>query len=430
MLGVHYLVSNVITLVVLMVARYLLADRLIWGTRSKAAVAALAHNYSIHDVISVASEVRLPELEPFRVGDAIAEPTITVRLGNVKRAAAETLTDGRRHVSYDEGLGAFGFGIDLRLGDKIDVVASRVLKYSPHVLYTNVVEPILRWTFVRRGYALVHGASFAYGDDAYMVTARTDTGKTTTMLRILAEPKNPNNPGAFISDDLTLMSPDGRVYTYPKPMTISHHTVKAINSRTLTVPERIALVPQSRIHSRSGRQFAMWLVQHRLPTATINTYMQLFVPPPKYAVQRLIPSVQAAETAKLAGLFVIQRGGTGTEHMDGCEALETVMKNCEDAYGFPPYGTIAGYLNNVDGVDLRVAEVDIIDSALGGRSATLVRSETMDWSDRIQGIIHGERRGNPACHAGMPRPAPGAEHDTCITEWRRPLAHIEVSGNR
>ena len=35
---------------------------------------------------------------------------------------------------------------------------------SPHVLYTNVVEPILRWTFAERGYALVHAACLASGE--------------------------------------------------------------------------------------------------------------------------------------------------------------------------------------------------------------------------------------------------------------------------
>jgi hypothetical protein len=288
-------------------------------------------------------------------------------------------------------LGPFGFGIDLRLGETIDVVASPVLKFSPHVLYTNVVEPILRWTFVRKGYALVHGACLAFGDDAYLVTARTDTGKTTTMLRILAQPRKADAPGAFISDDLTLVTPEGQVLTYPKPMTISHHTVKAINSRTLKPAERFALIFQSRIHSRSGRKFAMWLTQHRLPVATINTFMQLVVPPPKYTVQRLIPGVLAARTAKLAGLFVIQRGGRGTEHLDGCTALETVMKNCEDAYGFPPYGAIANHLNQLNNEDLRLEEMSIVDHALAGRHAVLVRSETMDWSDRIQAFVHGER---------------------------------------
>ena len=34
-----------------------------------------------------------------------------------------------------------------------------------------VVEPILRWAFCERGYALVHAACFASGERAFMVTA-------------------------------------------------------------------------------------------------------------------------------------------------------------------------------------------------------------------------------------------------------------------
>ena len=85
------------------------------------------------------------------------------------------------------------------------MLATAFLARSPHVLYTNIVEPLLRWTFVEKGFALVHGACLAFGDDAYLVTARTDTGKTTTMLRVLD-----SQPGcSFISDDLTLVSPEG-----------------------------------------------------------------------------------------------------------------------------------------------------------------------------------------------------------------------------
>ena len=80
---------------------------------------------------------------------------------------------------------------------KVDVVASPSLHLSPHVLYTNVVEPIFRWKFVEMGYALVHGATIAFGNDAYMITARTDTGKTTTLLKILAHQRRNNDQAAF-----------------------------------------------------------------------------------------------------------------------------------------------------------------------------------------------------------------------------------------
>ena len=82
-----------------------------------------------------------------------------------------------------------------------------------------------------------------------MVTAQTDTGKTTTTLKLLDR-----YPYSFLSDDLTILCPDGRVLAYPKPLTISRHTLHAVNSPLLSRRERWALIVQSRIHSRTGRR--------------------------------------------------------------------------------------------------------------------------------------------------------------------------------
>ena len=59
-----------------------------------------------------------------------------------------------------------------------------------------------------------------------MLTARTDTGKTTTALKLLD-----HFPYSFLSDDLTIVCPDGRVLAYPKPLTISRHTVQPCRRR-------------------------------------------------------------------------------------------------------------------------------------------------------------------------------------------------------
>ena len=87
---------------------------------------------------------------------------------------------------------------------------------------------------MRKGYALVHGATIAFGKDAYMITARTDTGKTTTLLKILSHQRRDSDQAAFISDDMTVVSPSGVAMTYPKPLTISFHTLRAVNTDTLT----------------------------------------------------------------------------------------------------------------------------------------------------------------------------------------------------
>jgi len=386
--GLHYLASNALALAALFALRFMLADTWIWAGREEPATA--THNYDIHGLVTVCSDGPLPELERFRVGVEFADPTIRVELGRVPRAPSDAA------VRYSE-LGPFGFAARIESGDRVRVTATPMLRLSPHVLYTNVVEPILRWTFVRHGYALVHGACLAVGDQAILLTARTDTGKTTTLLKTLDRHQH-----SFLSDDLTLVAPDGRVLTYPKPLTISRHTLHAVRTPLLSWPERAGLIVQSRLHSRSGRRFALLLARTHLPAATINALIQFLVPPPKYHVDRLVPGVAVAPQARLAGLVVIERGGTGEAQLTPDVALETLMRNCEDAYGFPPYAAIEAFLHSRDGDDLRAAEREIVARALGGLPATVMRSETMDWCERLPPLLAA------ACRAAAAAPVPQA----------------------
>ncbi|HMM42480.1 MAG TPA: glycosyltransferase [Thermomicrobiales bacterium] len=383
-LGIHYLASNLFSLVALSIGRFFVADSLIWKSGETGEVRMYA--YDIHGVVSVESDVWLPELEAFLSEAAHAQPTLRVRCGTWRhrRAATKVTADATgAHFSYDEGGGPLGFWIDVTRGETTEIVASPLLRHSPHVLYTNVVEPILRWTFVQRGYALVHGACVAFGSDAYLVTARTDTGKTTTILRLLDRQRRASDTGAFISDDLTLLDAEGHVFTYPKPLTISRHTVAAVNTPLLSRRERLGLFLQSRLHSRGGRGFALRLAQTPLPVATINTYVQWIVPPPKYHVQRLVPHVKRAPKAQLAGIFVIERGADGDMVLDPATALDILMTNCDDAYGFPPYPLIRPYLQGLNGHNLSGREREIVAQAITNVPARLMRSASMDWSRRI-----------------------------------------------
>jgi glycosyltransferase involved in cell wall biosynthesis len=349
------------------------------------------HRYDVHGIITVEADARLPELEAFRVRELTDSPTIRVRLGKLPAEAPSGQGAFGRHIRYEEKLGNLGFAADISIGERIDVLAAPLLRYSPHVLYTNLVEPILRWSFVARGYALAHGACIVTGDQAFMITARTDTGKTTTMLKILDQ-----KPYDFVSDDLTIVCPDGRVLPYPKPLTISNHTLHAVNTPLLNWRERTTLPLQSRLHSRSGRRFAFLLTRTGLPVATVNTLVQLLVPPPKYPVQRLVPGVKVADPAKLAALFVIQRSQDGFEWLNEDDALEILLGNCEDAYGFPPYHSIEDFLLASTGDNLRAVERQIIAGALEGCQAALLSSTTLNWATRIPGLIDQVQADGPA----------------------------------
>jgi hypothetical protein len=195
------------------------------------------------------------------------------------------------------------------------------------------------------------------------------------------------------------------VLTYPKPLTISRHTLQAVKTPLLSMRQRLTLFYQSRLHSRSGRRFAMLIAKTHMPAATINAIVQLLVPPPKYQVDKLIPHVEIAPEAMVAGLMIIQRGGEGNVRLDPAEALDILLENCEDAYGFPPYAEIEHFLHSRNGSDLRAGERAIIASALEGAPATLLKSETMDWHRRVATIVDSivGPNANPSSNGHAPR---------------------------
>jgi putative flippase GtrA len=405
-MGIHYLIANLASLFVMTVLRYLLADKWIWNhdnkktttttteerkasmttttTPSKKAEA-FGFSYNIHNIIQVASMFELPELEYFRVPALTADPDIRVRLERRRKERRKASRNGgvpRRaqdNIHYAESLGRHGFEVTISNKNTVEVAVSPILRYSLHVLYTNVVEPILRWTFVRKGYALVHAACVSFDGQAVLVTARTDTGKTSTILRTVD-----NYACSFLSDDMTIVSKDGHVMSYPKPLTISNHTLSAVNANSsLKWWERIALQFQSRLHSKGGRKVGMDLSKSKLPAATMNAIVQMIVPPPKYMVHRLIPKVTYADESQLAGAVIIERGPEFQEFLVHEQAVDTFVKNGEDAYGFPPYPILADALSKWQEHDLHPDEQAIVAQALKGIRTIRLRDPKFNWWQRI-----------------------------------------------
>ncbi len=359
-----------------------------------------AYSYNIHNILRVASMCKLPELEYFRVPMLLEEPDIRLRIERRhkerRRAAKDRAGDpqnrrapsARRvegeNIHYGEVLGRYGFEISIDYKDRIEVAVSPILKLSLHVLYTNVMEPILRWALVRKGYALVHAACIAVDGRAVLITARTDTGKTSTILRAVD-----NYNYSFLSDDMTIVSRDGDVMSYPKPLTISNHTLSAVNGNaSLTWLERIALQIQSRLHSKSGRSVGMKLSHGSLPAATMNAIVQMLIPPPKYMVHRLIPKATYINHAKLSRAVIIERGPEFQETLRHEQAVETFVNNAEDAYGFPPYPILADSLSRWDNVDLHPYEQAIVSKALEKIPTVRLRDPQFNWWQKLP-VISG-----------------------------------------
>ena len=381
--GVHYLVSNVVTLLGLVLLRFLVADRLIWRER-RPLHSAKQYNYDVHGIVSIVSKSPLPELEFFRVDRTIQAPDIRVKVARMWQRATDAIPG--EHFHYHELLGPLGFWVDITRGKTTEVVVGPLVSSSPHVLYTNVVEPILRWLFVQKGHALVHGAVLALDGRALMVTAQTDTGKTSSILRMLAQ-----YPIPFLSDDMSILSPDHRILSYPKPLTISFHTLRSISrAAALSRWERLLLHVQSRVHSKSGRLMAILLTHLPLPAATINAVVQIVIPPPKFFITRLVPEAIIARDAVPTHRVEIQRGPDQRMVLEPLVAEELLLRNCADAYGFPPYQALEPFLVSYQERDLSIEEREIMRSVLGSCDTTLISSESRNWWPQIIDIMYSQ----------------------------------------
>ena len=410
-LGLHYLLSNLISLFALTLIRYVVADQWIWGNGSVKEIPEgqsrrrrmtrfkrnniptsqpepFIFSYDIHGILRVASMLQLPELEYFRVDHLLKEPDIRLRLERRRKERRRGERGGTQRrsnndIHYSESLGRLGFQVTISYNNCVEIAVSPILQLSLHVLYTNVIEPILRWAFVRKGYALVHAACIASYGQAILVTAKTDTGKTSTILRAVE-----NLGWSFLSDDMTIVSRDGKAVSYPKPLTISNHTLSAVNGNSsLRIRERLALQIQSRLHSRSGRRIGMRLSETVLPTATMNVIVQMLIPPPKYMVDRLIRQAKYANSAMLSGAVIIERGPEYEETLHHNQAVEIFLQNAEDAYGFPPYPLLATSLSCWKGEDLHPQEQAIVDEALSRISTVRLRDPKFNWWKRLPAIL-------------------------------------------
>jgi dolichol-phosphate mannosyltransferase len=353
----------------------------------------LPYRYQIAGLVTLGSEVPLPELEFFREPWLGKDLDIEVRVGKVGRAAprgrAQLLRfEGPAGVRYEEHLGRLGANFSIDLGDRIHVTLSSMLAQSPHVAYTNIIEALLRCEVAARGCMLIHSACVEIDGHGVMLSARTDTGKTGTVLRMLRE-----HGARFLSDDMTVLHPDGTASCFPKPLTISSHTLRAVDPGDLTRREWITLSLKSRLHSKGGRGIGLRIGEMNLPVMTANALTQILVPPPKYRADRLV-ACEVIESTTVRDLFIIERGTPAMSTLQVDESLDELVANTDDAYGFPPYRYLAPVLV-VGGEEydtLRERERDVLRAALKTMQVRRLASDSFGWADEIPRLLRDERR--------------------------------------
>ncbi|HEX7496083.1 MAG TPA: glycosyltransferase family 39 protein [Candidatus Limnocylindrales bacterium] len=388
--------SNLITLGVLFVLRFAVSDGWVWRTKEgdpssaelgAARVKAPKHRYDIGGLIRLDSDSELPELAYFRT-ESTSPPDIRIRVrrvGALPSARVRLRRDGER-ITYREHLGVLGADFNVTMGNPILIDASPLLGLSRHVLYTNVVEALLRFVLVSKGYVLLHSAGLEVEGKATLLSAQTDTGKTSTVINLVRDLH-----WRFISDDMAIIDPAGFVRTFPKPMTLSYHTMtRAVDVATLSPKKRMQLQVQSRVHSKSGRTVGKGLGSLNVPIMSINSVLQIVVPPPKYHITKLLPAHIAVETP-IANVFLMERGEPVQERVELEAAIDQLIENTDDAYGFPPFATLAPQLviGGENYEQLRAHERRLLTQAIENVTVWRLRVRGHEWGELLPKLILG-----------------------------------------
>ncbi|RLG33676.1 hypothetical protein DRN97_04485 [Methanosarcinales archaeon] len=173
--------------------------------------------YSIHDILKVKTNIELIKWDRipnhFKV-DEINEVDLNIMEGKFDVDFNELRPLGLRLFKGDDFIiyKSHTFG-DLKLMIK-NLTGNTELFFTKNYRIFNGVFELLGFIvwlkFIQKGYTLIHSACVSKNKKGVLLSAWSDTGKTLTSLSLLQKSFQ------FLSDDFTLISPNGYAYSYPQ----------------------------------------------------------------------------------------------------------------------------------------------------------------------------------------------------------------------
>ena len=112
------------------------------------------------------------------------------------------------------------------------------------------------------------------------------------------------------------------------------------------------------------------------------------VPPPKHRIEDLFECAVGGR-APIRNIVLMERGPELLESVSLDEAVERLIENTDDAYGFPPFALFAPKIT-IGGDDyaaLRRKEAGLLRSAIRNAQLWHLRVPGHEWADRLPAII-------------------------------------------
>lgn len=324
--------------------------------------------YNIHDIVKIDSFTDILELKYFKdmsINGASVD-SVDMIIGN--DVSNPTYQDLLCSLSIEPGKNTY-------LG------VSKLLDSSKHVLYVNLVEPLLRLLLVPKGYALLHLACLEKDGKGIMISAPPDTGKTSLVLKCLKASVDNNLGLSLLSDDMIIVSENGELFSFPKPFTISSHTLDSVFGMDTSLWYKI----RSNIHSKGGRSAYKGMGKMNwLPMMSINALAQIVFEPPKLYPEEIV-SVKIGKQAKPDSLIFLSKEFDGEREMSREDAARTIRANTDNAYITPPYSEIFPGLviSNMVYEDILKKEMEITENLIRNIIPMEIGRKDYSWYEYV-----------------------------------------------
>jgi len=274
--------------------------------------------YSIHDILKIKTKIDIQIPKYFLIKeDEVKEnfnPDIEITQENLSYSRPEERKKRSGAFFYwTENKALFiDYEIPL-LNAKLvidDLEGKTKIKFTKafikHGNISQLFETLLSIKLIQKGYAIVHTGCLNHHGDAFLFTALRDTGKTSTVLSLLD-----GKELRFMSDDLTIMSKNSEVYSYPTKVNISPYTLSGN-----------VISPSNDLMSRIKKRLAN------------SRFEILFGDILKIAMgdRKEVPRDLIEDKGLIKKIFVIGGGENGIRKIDGEEVARKILINTLELY--------------------------------------------------------------------------------------------------
>lgn len=104
--------------------------------------------------------------------------------------------------------------------------------WGEHVLKEFVIDPLIGFKLATKGFSILHASAMAINGAGFIFAGGAGAGKTASILSLNV------HDSIFLSDEITVLSNDGMVYSFPSPIRIYYYDLESMTPQHQMTPQQ------------------------------------------------------------------------------------------------------------------------------------------------------------------------------------------------